>query len=56
MEILIPSDKAEILVFEGETPMKVVQRFNLFFGGGVIPQNGDWVFGNARQHYITTRK
>ncbi|MDO6809945.1 glycoside hydrolase family 31 protein [Zobellia galactanivorans] len=37
VEILIPSDKAEILVFEGETPMKVVQRFNLFFGGGVIP-------------------
>ncbi|MGP1992970.1 TIM-barrel domain-containing protein [Zobellia laminariae] len=37
VEILIPSDKAEIMVFEGETPIKVVQRFNLFFGGGVIP-------------------
>ena len=37
VEILIPSDKADLLIFEGDTPLKAVQRFNLFFGGGVIP-------------------
>lgn len=37
IEILIPAEQAELIVFEGNTPMKAVQRFNLFFGGGVIP-------------------
>ena len=37
IEILIPADGAEILVFGGPTPLEAVQRYNLYCGGGCIP-------------------
>ncbi len=37
VEILVPADGAIIYVFEGPTPMQVVQRYNLMNGGGYLP-------------------
>ena len=37
VEILVPADGASIYVFEGPTPMHVVQRYNLMNGGGYLP-------------------
>ena len=37
VEILVPADGATIYVFEGPTPMQVVQRYNLMNGGGYLP-------------------
>ena len=37
VEILVPADGASIYVFEGPTPMQVVQRYNLMNGGGYLP-------------------
>lgn len=37
VEILVPAQGTEVYVFAGPTPMQVVQRYNLFCGGGVLP-------------------
>ncbi len=37
LEILIPADGVELVLFSGETMLDVVQRFNLYCGGGVLP-------------------
>lgn len=37
VEILVPADGVSIYVFEGPTPMQVVQRYNLMNGGGYLP-------------------
>jgi alpha-D-xyloside xylohydrolase len=37
VEILVPADGASIYVFEGPTPMQVMQRYNLMNGGGYLP-------------------
>ena len=37
VEIVIPDTNAELLVFNGETPMDVVRKYNLYSGGGVLP-------------------
>ncbi|MHA8097718.1 TIM-barrel domain-containing protein [Aquirufa aurantiipilula] len=37
LEVLIPADGASIYVFAGPSPMQVVQRYNLFNGGGYLP-------------------
>ncbi|MFI3295423.1 MAG: glycoside hydrolase family 31 protein, partial [Rikenellaceae bacterium] len=37
MEILIPADGVELVLFSGETMMDVVASFNLYTGGGFIP-------------------
>ncbi len=37
VEILIPADEAEIIVFAGKSPMEVVQKYNLYNGGGCLP-------------------
>ncbi|MEM9329001.1 MAG: TIM-barrel domain-containing protein [Bacteroidota bacterium] len=37
VEILVPADGTECYVFGGESMLEVVQRFNLFNGGGVLP-------------------
>ncbi len=37
VEILIPANGVEVYVFGGPTPLDVVQRYNLFCGGGVLP-------------------
>ncbi len=37
VEILVPADGANIYVFGGPTMLKVVQRYNLYSGGGVLP-------------------
>lgn len=37
VEILIPAAGANIVVFAGPSPLDVVQRYNLFCGGGVLP-------------------
>jgi alpha-D-xyloside xylohydrolase len=37
VEILVPGDGTEVYVFAGSNTMEVVQRFNLFSGGGVLP-------------------
>jgi len=37
VEILVPGNGTEVYVFAGNNTMEVVQRFNLFCGGGVLP-------------------
>lgn len=37
VSILVPALGAEIYIFAGPTPMNVVQRYNLFCGGGTLP-------------------
>jgi len=37
IEIVIPDTNAELLVFDGDTPMDVVRKYNLYSGGGVLP-------------------
>lgn len=37
VEIGVPGRGAEVIVFAGPTPLRAVQRFNLFCGGGCLP-------------------
>ena len=37
LEIVIPADGVELILFAGENMLDVVQRFNLYCGGGVLP-------------------
>lgn len=37
VEMLVPAPGTEIYVFAGKNSMEVVQRYNLFNGGGVLP-------------------
>lgn len=37
LEILVPADGAEIILFSGRTMLDVVRRFNLYNGGGCLP-------------------
>ncbi|MBB6673820.1 TIM-barrel domain-containing protein [Cohnella nanjingensis] len=37
IEILLPMEGAEIVLFAGETMLDVVRRYNLFSGGGTLP-------------------
>ena len=37
LEMLIPADGVELVLFAGENMLDVVQRFNLYCGGGVLP-------------------
>ncbi|MBX3252814.1 MAG: DUF5110 domain-containing protein [Chitinophagaceae bacterium] len=37
VEMIIPAAGTEIYVFAGKSPLEVVQRYNLFCGGGVLP-------------------
>lgn len=37
VEIVVPANGAEVYIFGGPTPLDVVQRYNLFCGGGVLP-------------------
>ena len=37
LEILIPAEGAEVIVFSGKTMLDVVRRYNLYNGGGCLP-------------------
>lgn len=37
VEILVPAEGAEVILFAGENPLDVVSRYNLYCGGGVLP-------------------
>ncbi len=37
LEMVIPADGVELVLFAGENMLDVVQRFNLYCGGGVLP-------------------
>lgn len=37
VEIIVPAPGTEVYVFAGRNAMEVVQRYNLFCGGGVLP-------------------
>ncbi|GAB2797462.1 glycoside hydrolase family 31 protein [Rhabdobacter roseus] len=37
VEILVPAEEAEVLVFAGKSPLEVVQKYNLYNGGGYLP-------------------
>ncbi|QMU28241.1 TIM-barrel domain-containing protein [Adhaeribacter radiodurans] len=37
VEILVPAIGVKVYVFVGKTPLEVVQRYNLFNGGGTLP-------------------
>lgn len=37
LEMIIPAEGVELVLFAGESMLDVVQRFNLYCGGGVLP-------------------
>jgi len=37
LEMVIPADGVKLVLFAGETMLDVIQRFNLYCGGGVLP-------------------
>jgi alpha-D-xyloside xylohydrolase len=37
VEVLIPTEGVEIILFAGPTPLDVVRRYNLYCGGGCLP-------------------
>ncbi len=37
IEIVIHDENAELVVFNGETPLNTVRKYNLYQGGGVLP-------------------
>ncbi len=37
VEILIPDTNAEIIVFQGDSPLEAVSKYNLYCGGGCLP-------------------
>jgi len=37
LEIIVPANGVELVLFAGESMLDVVQRFNLYCGGGVLP-------------------
>jgi len=37
MEVLVPANGVEIYIFGGQSMLEVVQRYNLFCGGGYLP-------------------
>ncbi|WP_226940438.1 MULTISPECIES: TIM-barrel domain-containing protein [unclassified Imperialibacter] len=37
VEIVIPDESAEVIVFNGETPVNTIRKYNLYQGGGVLP-------------------
>ncbi|MCY1721081.1 DUF5110 domain-containing protein [Prolixibacteraceae bacterium Z1-6] len=37
LEIVVPAEGVELVLFAGESMLDVVQRFNLYCGGGVLP-------------------
>jgi alpha-glucosidase (family GH31 glycosyl hydrolase) len=37
VEVLVPAASTEVYVFAGKNAMEVVQRYNLYCGGGVLP-------------------
>ena len=37
VEVLVPAEGVEVYLFAGPTPLEVVQRYNLFNGGGAMP-------------------
>jgi len=43
VEASVQGDGLEVYVFSGRTPLEVVQRYNLYCGGGVLPPK--WSLG-----------
>lgn len=49
--ILVPALGVEIYIFAGPTPMNVVQRYNLFCGGGTLPPR--WGLGFTQRTKVS---
>jgi alpha-D-xyloside xylohydrolase len=53
IEIIIPDENAEIIVFNGKTPLNTVRKYNLYCGGGCLPPK--WGLGfTYRTHTLFT--
>ena len=53
IEVLVPAEGTEILIFGGPSPLKVVQRYNSYNGGGCLPPK--WGLGfTYRTHRLYT--
>ncbi|MBT6837515.1 MAG: glycoside hydrolase family 31 protein [Bacteroidetes bacterium] len=53
IEIVIPDENAEIIVFNGGTPLNTVRKYNLYCGGGCLPPK--WGLGfTYRTHTLYT--
>lgn len=53
VEILVPADNAEILVFGGQSLLEIVQKYNLYCGGGCLPPK--WGLGfTYRTHTLSS--
>jgi len=53
VEVLIPAEEAEIIVFAAKSPLDVVRKYNLYNGGGCLPPK--WGLGfTYRTHTLHT--
>lgn len=53
VEILVPAEGTEIIIFGGESPLDTVSRYNLYCGGGCLPPK--WGLGfTYRTHRLYT--
>ncbi|WP_103926451.1 glycoside hydrolase family 31 protein [Algoriphagus boritolerans] len=53
VEASVEGGGMEIFVFSGETTLEIVQRYNLFFGGGIIPPK--WGLGFWHRMHTQSR-
>ncbi|XOV93078.1 MAG: TIM-barrel domain-containing protein [Bacteroidota bacterium] len=52
VEASVQGDGLEVYVFSGQEPLEAVQRYNLFFGGGVLPPK--WGLGFWHRVHTTS--
>ncbi|GAA3584615.1 hypothetical protein GCM10022395_35770 [Snuella lapsa] len=52
VEILVPADGTEVYIFGGKSMLEVVQRYNLFSGGGYLPPKWGLGFTQRFQPYF----
>ena len=56
VEVIVPASGTEIYVFAGATPMEVVQRYNLYCGGGTLPPKWGLGFTHRTPTLFTDEK
>lgn len=56
VEVLIPAAGTEVYVFAGNTTMEVVQRYNLYCGGGTLPPKWGLGFSHRTPTLFTDRE
>ena len=56
VEVLVPAEGTEVYVFAGQNPMEVMQRYNLYCGGGTLPPKWGLGFTHRMPTLFTDRQ